>query len=140
MKKIDPYIYAGLNVHKENARSINLIIARRCGVTVQQLEGRSRKQPIATARQLAMHFIRDKNPTLSLASIGEMFGRDHATVIHAIKTVKNLEETDPDFRELFRSIERQLQDTVKGNLNTIQSKKTISSMYEKSTRKSKILT
>ena len=36
----------------------------------------------------------------SLPEIGRMFGnRDHTTVIHGIKQVTLIMETDPDFRE-----------------------------------------
>jgi chromosomal replication initiator protein len=43
---------------------------------------------------------RSRNTKDSLAAIGLMYGdRDHATVIHARKTVNNLMETNKVFRE-----------------------------------------
>ena len=36
----------------------------------------------------------------SLSDIGGFFGKDHATALHAIKTIKNLRETDRKYREL----------------------------------------
>lgn len=53
------------------------------------LRGKSRKKEIALARQIAMYL--SKNMThYSLKSIGLHFGgRDHTTVIHAVRTIEN---------------------------------------------------
>lgn len=53
------------------------------------LRGKSRKQEIAYARQVAMYFCKEMT-RFSLKSIGLHFGgRDHTTVIHAVKTIEN---------------------------------------------------
>ena len=45
----------------------------------------------------------------SLSAIGAKIGRkDHATVLHACKTVNNLLETDRDFKNQIQTIEAQL--------------------------------
>ena len=45
----------------------------------------------------------------SLASIGaQIGGKDHATVLHACKTVNNLIETDKSFRMQIEEIEKKL--------------------------------
>ena len=45
----------------------------------------------------------------SLINIGnECGGKDHATVIHALKTVENLIETDKQFRQIALDIEKNL--------------------------------
>ena len=46
-----------------------------------------------------MYFAK-KYTKASLASIGSQIGkRDHATVLHACRTVENLADTDKQFRE-----------------------------------------
>jgi chromosomal replication initiator protein len=51
------------------------------------LRGKSRKQEIAWARQVAMYFCKEMT-RFSLKSIGLHFGgRDHTTVIHAVRTI-----------------------------------------------------
>jgi chromosomal replication initiation ATPase DnaA len=55
--------------------------------TVQQMKesygiDNSRKRDVVQMRQAMMYWLRN-NTTLSLHKIGEMFGRDHATVLHA---------------------------------------------------------
>jgi chromosomal replication initiator protein len=41
----------------------------------------------------------NSDPKPSLAQVGTMFSKDHSTVIHAIKTVKNLLDTDRNFKK-----------------------------------------
>lgn len=66
---------------------------------VATLQSKTRKRHIVQARQLAMFFAK-KFTKASLASIGSQIGkRDHATVLHACKTVDNLGETDKQFRK-----------------------------------------
>jgi chromosomal replication initiator protein len=66
---------------------------------VATLQSKTRKRHILQARQLAMFFAK-KFTKASLASIGSQIGkRDHATVLHACKTVDNLAETDKQFRK-----------------------------------------
>ena len=56
---------------------------------VDTLQSKTRKRHIVQARQLAMFFAK-KFTKASLASIGSQIGkRDHATVLHACKTVNN---------------------------------------------------
>ncbi|MEE9363326.1 MAG: chromosomal replication initiator protein DnaA [Cellulophaga sp.] len=65
---------------------------------VATLQSKTRKRHIVQARQLAMFFAK-KFTKASLASIGSQIGkRDHATVLHACKTVDNLGETDKQFK------------------------------------------
>jgi len=45
----------------------------------------------------------------SLSAIGSKIGKkDHATVLHACKTISNLIETDKEFKSQIREIEAQL--------------------------------
>ncbi|MDG1314121.1 MAG: chromosomal replication initiator protein DnaA, partial [Flavobacteriaceae bacterium] len=66
---------------------------------IDTLQSKTRKRHIVQARQLAMFFAK-KFTKASLASIGSQIGkRDHATVLHACKTVDNLSTTDKQFRK-----------------------------------------
>jgi chromosomal replication initiator protein len=57
------------------------------------LRGKSRKQEIAFARQVAMYLTKEMT-RYSLKSIGLHFGgRDHTTVIHAVNTIQSLLKT-----------------------------------------------
>jgi chromosomal replication initiator protein len=56
----------------------------------EELFGKSRSQAIVVARQIAMYLCREKT-SMSLPKIGALFGgRDHTTVMYAIKKVSDL--------------------------------------------------
>jgi chromosomal replication initiator protein len=64
------------------------------GVSIIDLEGPSRKQPLARARQVAMYLCRELTD-LSLPKIGGLFGgRDHTTVLHGVNNVAKLMKED----------------------------------------------
>ncbi len=72
------------------------------------LQSKTRKREIVQARQIAMYFSKTMTKS-SLASIGAMIGgKDHATVLHACKTVNNLMDTDKRFKSQIESIEKKL--------------------------------
>ncbi|WP_372755250.1 chromosomal replication initiator protein DnaA [Mariniflexile sp.] len=75
---------------------------------VDTLQSKTRKRHIVQARQLAMFFAK-KFTKASLASIGSQIGkRDHATVLHACKTVDNLTSTDKQFKKYVEDITKKL--------------------------------
>lgn len=74
-------------------------------VTVSEMRGKRRHRQIAYARFAAMHLIH-KYRQYSLPKIGKMFGgRDHTTVIHALRRVKDLERSDVVFIDMLRAAE-----------------------------------
>ena len=77
---------------------------------VSTLQSKTRKRHIVQARQLAMFFSK-KFTKASLASIGTKIGRrDHATVLHACKTVDNLAFTDKQFRKYVEDLNKKFSD------------------------------
>lgn len=53
----------------------------------------TRKRDIVERRQVAIYILRN-HTELSLSKIGGIFKKDHATALHAIRTIKNLIEVD----------------------------------------------
>ena len=75
---------------------------------IETLQSKTRRRHIVQARQLAMYFAK-KFTKASLASIGNQIGkRDHATVLHACKTVDNLSFTDKQFRKYVEDLSQKL--------------------------------
>ena len=69
------------------------------GVTVNEINSTRRLKSVVRPRQVAMYFSKILT-SYSLPQIGKCFGgRDHTTVIHAIRKIKKLEETDAAFKE-----------------------------------------
>mgnify|MGYP000337835115 CR=1 FL=1 len=78
------------------------------GVAHKDIVGKSRRMEIVQARQVAMYLCRNLLDT-SLSSIGVSFGgRDHTTVIHAIKTIEQKGPKNPGLDKTIKSIEEKL--------------------------------
>lgn len=76
------------------------------GVSLESLLSESRKREIVQARQVAMYFAKIKTKD-SLTTIGTTIGkRNHATVLHACKTVQDLIDTDKSFRSSIEELNR----------------------------------
>ncbi|MBR1792864.1 MAG: chromosomal replication initiator protein DnaA [Bacteroidales bacterium] len=89
---------------------IQKIVCDYFSLPVDSIQSRTRKREIVQARQLAMYFAK-KLTKSSLATIGMQCGnKDHATVLHACKTVANLAETDKTFRYYVEEIEKRFKD------------------------------
>ncbi|MDR1601499.1 MAG: chromosomal replication initiator protein DnaA [Tannerella sp.] len=72
------------------------------------IQSSSRKREIVLARQISMYLAK-KYTDHSLAHIGKSIGgKDHATVLHSIKAIKNQMETDKSFKAMIESLERKL--------------------------------
>ncbi len=79
------------------------------GVEIEAINTRSRKREIVLVRQVSM-FLANKYLDMSTTKIGQYIGkRDHATVLHACKTITNLAETDKQFRCELNEIDLSLQ-------------------------------
>ena len=78
------------------------------GLEPTAIHTRSRKREVVQARQIAMYL--SKNYTnFSTAKIGSLIGnKDHATVLYACKTIKELREVDKSFRTELDEIQTEL--------------------------------
>ena len=66
-----------------------------------------RKREITEARYIAIVLIRQLF-NMTHMEIGAIFGRDHSTVIYAIKTVSKWLATDKNFRDKFNAVKSEL--------------------------------
>ena len=91
-----------------NSESIINQVSDVFGVTHQEIVGKSRRMEIVQARQVAMYLCRNLLDA-SLSSIGISFGgRDHTTVIHAIKTIEQKGPKNPNLNKTIKTIEEKL--------------------------------
>ncbi len=87
---------------------IKKVVSKYFDMDVATLQSKTRKRHIVQARQIAMYFAK-KMTKNSLANIGNKIGqRDHATVLHACKTVDNLCATDKQFRQYIEDLTKKL--------------------------------
>ena len=96
-----------LSYMEEKEITIDDIVETVCkhyGLDTASIQTKSRKHEVVQARQIAMFLAKD-NTDFSTARIGKLIGnRDHATVLHAFKTIKELEEVDKNFHEELEEI------------------------------------
>ena len=91
--------------------SVEDIIGTVCkffGLELSAIHTKSRKKEVVQARQVAMYLTKQFTE-LSTSKIGKLIGgKDHATVLHAVKTVKGQCEVDKSFRSDIETIETSL--------------------------------
>lgn len=71
---------------KLNGEGIRNFIGSQFKVSIDELTSRSRKRSVTFPRQIAMYLTR-KFTDQSLSDIGQLYNRDHSTVLHAIRTI-----------------------------------------------------
>lgn len=86
---------------------IQKIVADYYDLRLADLTGRRRMASVALPRQVAMYLCRTLTPH-SFPSIGESFGRNHATVLHACRLVDRKIKSDAGFRQAVSSIRSRL--------------------------------
>ncbi len=57
------------------------------GFTIDEIQGKSRRRPLVTARQISMYVFRNLTDLSYPAIAREFGGRDHTTVIHAVEKI-----------------------------------------------------
>lgn len=81
--------------------TIDTIINTVCshfGLEPSMIHTKSRKRDVVQARQIAMYLAKT-NTDYSASKIGTLIGgKDHATVLHACKTIRELQEVDKTFK------------------------------------------
>lgn len=98
---------------KNTAREVSIdyiqkVVCDYFDLPIEMLKSKTRKREVVQARQISMYFSK-KMTKSSLASIGaHCGGKDHATVLHACRTVMNLSETDKQFRVYLEDLEKKL--------------------------------
>ncbi|MDR1116367.1 MAG: chromosomal replication initiator protein DnaA [Tannerella sp.] len=86
-------------------KKIQEIVCRYFNLDEALIQTKSRKREIVQARQITM-FLAKKYTESSFAHIGKVVGgKDHATVLHACKTVKDQIEINKTFRSTMEAIE-----------------------------------
>ncbi len=92
---------------KPDIEAIQRAVADFFHIRLADLKSKRRTQHIAFCRQVAMYLCR-KITESSFPAIGESFGRDHSTVIHAFNLILRRVTNDSAFRFSIEKIEREL--------------------------------
>jgi chromosomal replication initiator protein len=115
-KKLTLQVVEGLLrevLHEEGRYSVNIDciqkkVAEHFDIRLADMTSKRRPENIAFPRQIAMFLSRQMTES-SLNTIGEAFGgRDHGTVLHACRLVKDRMEVDAQVRQVVTYLEKQL--------------------------------
>lgn len=100
-------------VEKEiSVESIKQLVARHFNMPVEKLHSKTRLREVVMARQLSMYLAKNYTNN-SLKSIGDSFGgRDHSTVIHSLKAVQDLMDTDLIFKDNVTALVKKVKTTL----------------------------
>ncbi len=83
---------------------IKKAVAEGFQVTVKDIDSRTRRQPIATARQCVYYYAR-KLLRIKYMDLGKKFNRNHTNIVYAVKTIENLRQYDVETRSLMEGLE-----------------------------------
>ena len=87
---------------------IQKVVAESFGVKPVDLKSKRRTKTVVLPRQVAMYLCRTLTGA-SLPEIGHFFGgKDHSTVIHAVRTIEAKKEKDPELRNRIEALTKQL--------------------------------
>ncbi|HND14059.1 MAG TPA: helix-turn-helix domain-containing protein, partial [Pseudomonadales bacterium] len=88
--------------------NIQRTVAEYYKIKLSDLLSKRRSRSVARPRQLAMALAKELT-NHSLPEIGEAFGgRDHTTVLHACRKIRELRDSDTDIREDHKNLYRLL--------------------------------
>ena len=88
--------------------NIQRTVAEYYKIKLSDLLSARRSRSVARPRQLAMALAKELT-NHSLPEIGDSFGgRDHTTVLHACRKIKELRDSDPDMHEDYKNLYRSL--------------------------------
>ena len=86
---------------------VESLVGEALAVSGAALLSSQRNVRLVFARQVSMYLMR-KQIGLSLAPIGERYGRDHTTVLHAVRAIEARRSCDPEVRRLVSTLEEKL--------------------------------
>lgn len=101
-------IFVRANPIRFNVEKIQRAVCEHFGVSIVDLVSSRRTQPIVRYRQIAMYLAK-KLTTRSLPEIGRRFrGRDHTTILHAVRQIEKLMKADDFIRDAVETITRKI--------------------------------
>lgn len=100
-------------VDKEvSVENIKALVAAHFNIPVEKLQSKTRLRDVVVARQLSMYLAKNYTND-SLKAIGASFGgRDHSTVLHSLKTVRDMMDTDQAFKEKVNYLVKKVQSSL----------------------------
>ncbi len=82
-------------------------VSNKYGINENEIKSKSRRREITTARHVVIYFIR-KYTNYSLKQIGNLFGRDHTTILSSIEVTEERISTEPLFERDINELDAEI--------------------------------
>ena len=86
---------------------VKTIVANYYNVPLDIYESKSRKREVITIKHTAI-YLSYHFTTLPLIDIGTLFNTDHSTIIHTLKKVANVLETEEEAKQIVNQLKREI--------------------------------
>lgn len=101
-------IMKGSSRKKINVQTIQKTVAQHFDIPIDTLKAKTRISRVVLARQVAIYLCRELTPH-SLVQIGKKFGgRDHSTVLYALKKIEKASVQDPALKRRIQTIREEI--------------------------------
>lgn len=107
---MNPHIFTGLPAMEQMKVRYNYAVpfikkaitatVEVAGISEKSIKSKTRRAEVTAARQILMHIAR-KHRKVSYQLLGEIFNRDHSTVMYSVREAENRLHTDKPFRQLY---------------------------------------
>ncbi len=105
---LKPLISPSLLRRSTTMQDIFQIVQNYFNVTLKELQSKKRTHTVSSARHVVMYLAR-RHTSHSLQEIGGYLGgKDHSSVLYALKKVEEMKMKEPGFKETLEKIERDL--------------------------------
>jgi hypothetical protein len=94
-----------------------------------KIDSKTRQRKYVEARAVYYKLLRE-NSRMSLQAIGNTMKRDHATVLHSLRQIKDWLEYDKELKRDYNTINNRLQDAMRLNPELFKDVLTMESFYE----------
>lgn len=93
-----------------SANTIKEAVGNYFNLKIEDFNAKKRNKSIVYPRQIAMYLCREITD-LSLPKIGEEFGRDHTTIMHAHEKISNEIKIDPNLKSIIEDLTNRIENT-----------------------------
>lgn len=109
-----PYLIPGIKLEKYRPETLCLDVCAFFGITEENIKSKKRKREFVEPRHTYMSlahffFVKDK---ISYNKLAAVVNGDHSLLIHALKTVSDLCETNKAFHEKYLQLKEKIKDKI----------------------------
>jgi chromosomal replication initiation ATPase DnaA len=120
---VSPYVFPGIKNQDEVKKikkfkrdritidDVLSIVAKNCCVTVNEITSRIRKREVIDARFIYIYMLRYEF-YYGLKQIGNILGRDHTTIMHAVQTHRERYHQYSDYKEVSDGIQEEIKKII----------------------------